>query len=308
MRKIFLFSFLLIIGCARKLPPPNPDIFPPEIEDYFTPNNYTIKIKFNENLSPKIDLTAFSILSEKETLKIKEILIENEFLTVITDKQKPLNYLLFGKVSDTTNRNLSKVKIKFKGNPNPDTLKPFIKSISISKENIKINFSEPMIDTPLYYLLSPNLPVETVWSNDKKSLTLLFKEKPKEFSSFLILPTLKDFGNNSLLNGEAVFQIFDTAIKFINLTGKVFLKESLVNNSLVILKKDEFFSLTLTKKGVFKTKIKEGKYQIISLLDSDWDFLPEFYDISEKIIEKDTTLSIFLSPIKEAKRIDEYLK
>ncbi|MEO0090714.1 MAG: hypothetical protein ABIK77_07175 [candidate division WOR-3 bacterium] len=309
IKRIFLplLSAILIITCARKLPPPNPDIFPPEIEDYSVPNNYTIKIKFNENLSSKVDLEKFSILSQKETLKIKNILVEKEFLTILTEPQKPINYTIFGEIEDLNN-NLSRWKIKFKGNPNPDTIKPFIKNITINQEKIEINFSEPIFDTNLYYLLSPSLPIETVWSQDRKSLIFLFREKPKEFCSFLILPTLKDLGGNYLVSGEAVFQIFDTTIKFINLTGKIFLQESLVNNSLVIFKKEDFISFTLTKKDIFKTKIKEGKYQIISLLDQDWDFLPEFYNIEEKIIEKDTTITIFLSPIKERKRIDEYLK
>ncbi|MEO0097925.1 MAG: hypothetical protein ABIK78_07535 [candidate division WOR-3 bacterium] len=309
-KRIFLplLSAILIITCARKLPPPNPDIFPPEIEDYSVPNNYTVKIKFNENLSPNINLKNFLIFSQRESLKIKSIFVENEFLTIITDKQKSINYLLSGKVSDTTNRNFSKIKIKFKGNPNPDTIKPFIKNITINQEEIKIDFSEPLFDTNLYYLLSPSLPVETVWSKDKKSLIFLFKEKPKEFCSFLILPTLKDLGSNYLVSGEAVFQIFDTAIKFINLAGKVLLQESLIDNSLIIFKKEDFISLNLTKKGIFKTKVKEGKYQIVSLLDTNWDFIPEYFNLEEKIIEKDTTITIFLSPIKEQKRIDEYLK
>ncbi len=309
IKKIFLFllSSLLINTCARKLPPPNPDIFPPEIEDYSIPNNYTIKIKFNENLYPKVDLEKFSILSEKESLKIKNIFVENDFLTIITDKQKSVNYFLSGEVMDLKN-NLSRWKIKFKGNPNPDTIKPFIKNITINQEEIKIDFSEPLFDTNLYYLLSPPLPVETVWSNDKKSLTFLFKEKLKEFCSFLILPTLKDLDNNYLISGEQVFQIFDTTIKFINLVGKIFLEESLVDNAIIIFKKEDFISFGLTKKGVLKTKIKEGKYQIISLLDSDWDWIPEFYSIEEKIIEKDTTITIFLFPTKERKRIDEYFK
>lgn len=304
---LLLLSFLLIIICARKLPPPNPDIFPPEIEDYFVPNNYTIKIKFNENLSPIVDLEKFFIRSEKETLKIKNIFIEKDFLTIITAEQKPVNYFLSGEVKDLKN-NTSRWKIKFKGNPNPDTIKPFIKNITVNQEEIKIDFSEFLFDTNLYYLLSPPLPVETVWSEDKKNLTFLFKEKPKEFCSFLILPTLKDLGNNYLVSSEAVFQIFDTTIKFINLMGKIFLKESLVDNALIIFKKEDFFSFVLTKKGIFKTKIKTGKYQIISLLDLDWNFIPEFYSIEEIIIEKDTTITIFLSPTKERKRIDEYFK
>ncbi|MCX7836637.1 MAG: hypothetical protein N2323_01580, partial [candidate division WOR-3 bacterium] len=273
----------------------------------FIPNNYTIKIKFNENLSSEIDLTKFFILSEKETLKIKNIFVENEFLTIITEKQRPIDYLLFGGVKDLKN-NFSSWKIKFKGNPNPDTVKPFIQNISINQKEIRINFSEPMKDTNLYYFLFPSTAIETIWNKDGKSLTFLFKEKPKEFCSFLILPTLKDLGENNLVEGKEAFEIFDTATKFINLTGKVFLKESLVNNSIIIFKKKDIFSFALTKKGVFKTKLKEGKYQIISLLDSDLDFLPEFYDITEKTIEKDTTISIFLLPVKEKKRIDEYLK
>lgn len=309
-KRIFLFLLfsVLIITCARKLPPPNPDIFSPEIEDYFIPNNYTIKIKFNENISPLIDLKNFSIFSQTETLKIKNILIENKFLTIITDKQKPINYLLLGKVSDTTNRNFSKIKIKFKGNPFPDTVKPFIKSLTATQEKIEINFSEPILDTNLYYLLSPSLPIETVWGKDKKSLLFLFKEKPKEFYSFLILPTLKDLGGNRLIKGEEIFQNFDTTIKFISLTGKVFLQESGVDNSIIILKKEDFLSFALTKKGIFKTKAKKGKYQIISLLDTDWDFIPEFLSLEEKIIEKDTIITIFLSPTKEQKGINEYLK
>lgn len=308
IKKFLLLSFLFIITCARKLPPSNPDIFPPEVEDYFVPNNYTIKIKFNENLSQNIDLKNFLIFSQEESLKIRSIFVENEILTIITDKQKSISYLLFGKVSDTTNRNFSKIKIKFKGNPFPDTIKPFVKNINVNHEKIKINFSEPLLDTNLYYLLSPSLIVETIWSKDKKSLTFLFKEKPKEFCSFVLLPTLKDWGGNNLKSGEEIFQIFDTTIKFINLTGKVFWQESLVDNSIIILKRDDFFSFALAKKGIFKTKIKKGKYQIISLLDRDWDFLPEFGGAEEKTIEKDTTILIFLLPIDKQKKIDEYLK
>lgn len=308
MKRFLLIFSLLMIECARKLPPPNPDIFPPEIEDYFIPNNYTIKIKFNENLSSQIDLKNFLIFSQIETLKIRSIFVEREFLTIITEQQKPINYLLFGRVSDTTNRNFSQIKIKFKGNPNPDTVRPFIKNITINQEKIEINFSEPILDTNLYYLLSPPLPVDTIWTKDKKSLILLFKEKPKEFCSFIILPTLKDLGGNNLLKGEDIFQIFDTTIEFINLTGKVFLKESLVNNSIIIFKKENFLSFALTKNGAFKTKIKKGKYNIIALLDKDWNLIPEFYSTEEKTIEKDTSISIFLSPIKEEKKINEYLK
>jgi len=307
MKKPFFITLLLIFGCARKLPPPNPDIFPPEIVDYFVPNNYTLKIKFNENLSPQIEKEKFIIFSSKETLKILSLFVEREFLTVITNPQKPLTYLIKGEISDLNN-NLSHFKLRFKGNPLPDTIKPFIQNITINKEAILINFSEPMVTTDLYFLSSPII-TETLWQENKKNLLLKFKEEPKEFSSFIILPTLKDLGGNNLTEGEERFQIFDTAIKFINLTGKVFLKESLANNSILIFKNrnDNSIVFSLARKGIFKTKVKKGKHQLIALLDINLDFYPDFYGEEEQEWQTDTTIAINLLPVKEPKKLDEYL-
>jgi hypothetical protein len=307
MKKISFITLLLIFSCARKLPPPNPDIFPPEIVDYFVPNNYTLKIKFNENLSPQIDKEKFIIFSSKETLKILSLFVEKEFLTIITNPQKPLTYLIKGEISDLNN-NILRFKLRFKGNPLPDTIKPFIQNIIINKEGISISFSEPLVTTDLYFFSSAII-AETIWQEDKKNLLLKFKEEPKEFSSFIILPTLKDLGGNRLTAGEERFQIFDTAIKFINLTGKVFLKESLSDNSILIFKNknDNSLSFSLAKKGIFKTKVKKGKYQLVALLDTDLDFYPDFYYQEEQEWQTDTTIFINLLPVKEPKKLDEYL-
>jgi len=308
MKKLFFIILLLIFGCAQKLPPPNPDIFPPEIVDYFVPNNYTLKIKFNENLSPQIEKEKFIIFSSKETLKILSLFVEKEFLTIITNPQKPITYWLKGEARDLNN-NLSHLKLKFKGNPLPDTVKPFIQNITINKEAVLISFSEPLVTNNLYFLAS-TIIAETIWQEDKKNLSLKFKEAPKEFSSFIILPTLKDLGGNPLAEGEEKFQIFDTAIKFINLAGKVFLKESLVENSILIFKNknDNSLAFSLTKKGNFKTKVKKGKYQLIALLDINLDFYPDFSYEAEQEWQTDTTITINLLPIKEAKKLDEYLQ
>ncbi|MEO0094053.1 MAG: Ig-like domain-containing protein [candidate division WOR-3 bacterium] len=318
-----------ILACAQKMLPPSPDRFPPKLVEVEVRNRTKINVKFNEDIDPEnIIKDSFLIIALNETLTIKEISVgrKSNVITLITEKQNPVQYSLQAIVADLAG-NWAKIRTRFYGSIVKDTIPPKILEISPKigttklKKNIKINirFSEE-IDTllPAKWILLPKTLASrftSQWQSDYKNLSLAMADSlGNDTIVYFLLPRqVFDFEGNRLSAPGFTFFTSDSMLNTKLVTGKVRSNNRPISDGLVIFAKGADSNQALAiiptdTSGAFSIQIREGIYNVIAIADTNFD---NRIDLSNKIPNFDTKAETLLIEVYSdtlKKNLDWYLQ
>jgi len=310
--------------------PPSPDRFPPRLAEIEAQNRTKLYLKFNEAIDAKtISKDNFLITaSTKETLMIKEITTgrKSDIITLITDKQSPIRYSLWAKVTDLEG-NWAQLQTRFLGSGTKDTISPRILEIkpkagaTEQKKNVRIEFRfSEEIDTMItaaWAVLPIDLKTrfQTNWQPDYRQLTFTLKDSlgGDTVVYFILLRSVLDFEGNRLLAPGFTFFTSDSVLKTKLLTGTVKYKDRPMTEGLVIFDQtqDSIKSVALAPLdsfGSFAIQIKDGIYDVKVIADTNFD---DRIDLTGKILGFNTTteqLFIEVFPDSLAKNLDWYLR
>uniref|UniRef100_A0A7C6EA54 SbsA Ig-like domain-containing protein n=1 Tax=candidate division WOR-3 bacterium TaxID=2052148 RepID=A0A7C6EA54_UNCW3 len=329
MKLRIFFLFLGFLACAQKMLPPSPDRFPPRLAEIEVLNRTKLNLKFNEEISAQsVTKDNFLIYStQNETLSVKEVMISRrgDIITLVTEKQNPIHYLIQAQVSDLAG-NRAKLRSRFLGSVKKDTIPPRIVEITPKlgstkqkKITIRLRFSEE-IDTlrPLNWAILPKSlknRFEQSWQSDYRNLDLTLPDSlgPDTIVYFTLLPTIFDFEGNRLTGPGFTFFTSDSTLNTKLVTGKIQYQNRPITQGLVIFAQvyDSLRALALTvvdSIGSFALQVREGIYEVTAVADTNYD---NRVDLSGRIKEFNTTaqeLLIEVHPDTVTFDLDWYLR
>ncbi|MEO0115372.1 MAG: Ig-like domain-containing protein [candidate division WOR-3 bacterium] len=318
-----------ILACAQKMLPPSPDRFPPKLVEVEVRNRTKINVKFNEDIDPEnIIKDSFLIIALNETLTIKEISVgrKSNVITLITEKQNPVQYSLQAIVADLAG-NWAKIRTRFYGSIVKDTIPPRIAEIlpkigaTKLKKNIRINirFSEE-IDTlfPAKWILLPKTLANrftSQWQSDYKNLSLTMSDSlgSDTIVYFVLTRQIFDFEGNRLLAAGFTFFTSDSVLNTKLVTGKVTTGNRPVTDCFILFAKTTDTNQTVAiiptdTLGTFSIQIREGIYNVIAIADTNFDHR---IDLSNKIANFNTSaetllIEVYSDTLKQ--NLDWYLR
>ncbi len=313
---------LLLASCAKKMLPPSPDRFAPHLEQIQPINRMRLDLIFDEYINTITNIQNLYITSsESETLRILNLSVKKNIVTLFSQPTKPGIYQISGSISDKFN-NFARINKKFQASLNVDTIAPKISTIypspgAVNKtKNIYLEFSfnEP-VDTSSqikYYTTSLDTSkIRLMWQNDWQKLTFGYSDSllPKTTVYFLLLPTIKDLENNQIKDYGYTFFTSDSNLSPVLLTGELFYKDQPYKNGIIIFSESDKKAFTLSDvQGIFSIRLDSLKYNITALADTNYD---NFVDLISELNNFNTTdtnqIKLELKPISEKKTIDEYL-
>lgn len=297
MKKSFLIPLLLF--CAKKLPPPSPDRFPPRVKEIRPLYNNTLLIFFNEPLdTTSLNPSNFSLTKDTQHIQIRNLAFFNEkntTLQIITASLNPEEkYTIKGFVKDK-NKNQAFFSKSFKAIAKRDTIPPEIEKISPTTMftsfpyNIRLKFSEPLdtLSSKLNFLSSiKDIYIEITKGIKEVKITVkdtIYKKTP---FSFLILPTLYDFSKNPVLRYYSFFFIADTTLPIKTVIGKIEGEAKNENIVITAFYKQHLETCAISDTtGFFKLNlIQKDSIRLICFSDTNRDLYSEFF--YDTLIEK----------------------
>lgn len=324
MRRLpFLAAAFLVLACAHKAAPPNPDRFPPHLAD-LTPVNMTrVDLIFDEPMTQK-ELTTddYSITDPQgDTLRLLAAApgADNLTISLITVKQSPVIYSLRGQASDVAG-NLTHFTRRFTGSTRSDSVAPIISSITPRpystrmRSNITVSatFSK-VLDTLTYggFLILPaslRTRFSHAWSPTLTGLQFTLPDTlgPDTTVSFILPASLKDFVGNRLAQpGFTSFTSESVPLPRV-LRGRLQFKTKPVPGGYVELIRGMPQLATVSRTdGSFSLRAESLPYAVRVFADTNRDGLVELSAAREQAALPDT-LVIQLAPDTTRTRIDSF--
>jgi hypothetical protein len=298
---------LLLPACAHKAAPPNPDRFPPSLEDLTVVNKNRVDLTFDKPMnSSGLADSDFSIVSlTGDTLPLLSIAVSSDgtMYSLLTNQQDRVLYDLKGQVHDASGNPL-RFTHRFKGSDRPDTILPTVtfSSPGLYASRIRSNvvvgfsFSKP-IDTLSFHdflVLPESLRTQfsRKWSTALTDVNFSLKDSlpPGIVVTFIIPPSFADFaGNRPLYGGFTVFTS-DSAAPPHLVKGRLASGAHPPRNGYVILRQhDRPMLATLSRgDGSFSLRADSEPYEVVAAADTNYDGRVELVCIRDSAILPDS--------------------
>ncbi|MEO0131504.1 MAG: Ig-like domain-containing protein [candidate division WOR-3 bacterium] len=317
---------LVLLGCAKKMLPPSPDRFPPQLLEIDPKTSTRLDLIFNEDIVPVIDSAhRLYITNNIDTLQIIAIITKGSRVSLYT---RPLmtntRYQIRGSFMDQAG-NAAVIKKTFRSALQPDTVDPRVTSTypkpgSVLKVfrgiYIDFTFSEPVdSQSDIHFTVSPlaKNKIKYEFSNDRHTLTFLYPDTLtyRGLIYFLLLPSITDLANNRLKNFGYTYFTTDSTLTIKTVRGKLLSQNIPVSNGIVIFERDNLKAFTITEKdGTFSCQLELGTYSVSAIADTNWDFYVDLISAKSEIAVDTTQIevpTINLFPAATKIYLNEYL-
>ena len=290
----------LILACARKMPPPSPDRFPPGIVDKGSLYRDVYYIKFNEPLdTSSINRNNF-IIEDGRGKKLPHLIsfFRNSSSILIYSRDDGDKVIIEGQVSDL-HKNVKRFRVSIKNTHLRDTIPPWILAapqgwVRRGKEGIFITFSEP-VDTTLFVLNYRSIPLLKCtykWSKGWDKLSIDFPDiEDSTLYSLYIGMEVFDMAGNRLDTFFIINPYLHPPVRF-----RVFLKNRAAISAAV---RKDFF--TVSTRDYIMVPADSLMYNFFSGYDYGNFFLMGSLEV------EDDSLSVALDSI-ERMGVEEILK
>lgn len=328
-------------GCAKKMLPPSPDRFAPNLEEIVTHNRVRLELKFDEDLDPtRISADSFAIQGpEGRSLTVKVAAAGRRTGTVElwTEPQEPVLYRITGRVADRAG-NVRSFNSRFRGSEKVDTIAPRVLRITPEpgstgrrKPTVRIEFSEPVDTTSgLSFLFVPaagDSLFRARWEPDGQAVIWHFEEGEEGGKSavsggrdsvagahtelsgiiyFVLLPGVADLEGNR--SKEPVFTYFtvDSVLPALTVKGRVASSTSW-QVALVFFYSPTSPGLAVVRSdGSFSTILAAGKYRVWAAADENGDNQAELVSPTIEFATEQESLNLHLQASEIRKPLTAY--
>ncbi|OGC39632.1 hypothetical protein A2Y85_00770 [candidate division WOR-3 bacterium RBG_13_43_14] len=272
---LFLIITFLLLYCGHKAGPISKDRLKPKLLKVTVFNRTQFQCTFSEPVDTlQINADAFVISAAAETLKI---LIAYPSLSAAeimfaTEPIQAIEYQISGYVFDTAMNKGNFIK-KFKGTNLPDTIKPSVHKYPRGKgfTAIDLIFSEAIDTTRSGFYILPKLEHGVTWLDLRRcSLDpLMDGQWMLDSVSYYLYSSDRvfDLNHNPLKNFLTIFTP-DTAYQPFFLEGKATLNDTLLNEGIAVLFRDEAIGIAIISQGIFKFEVRDSlPFQVTVLAD-----------------------------------------
>ena len=289
MKRAVLVIALLILACARKAPPPNPDRFPPHLTEIQPVNRNRVDLIFDEAIQQTgVSANDFAILTARgETLKLLTVSggMDAATLSLLTEQQAAQKYTLTGQAHDRAG-NPTRFTRNFFGSIRQDTVGPSVNSVSPRafttglRRNVTITvaFSKPIDTLTLHevWILPPALSArfKREWDAALSAVRFRLADSlgPDTTVTFILPPYIKDFVGNRL--DHAAFTAFrtDTTALPRVVQGRLEVGDKPVADGYLVLAETLPALAVLSRSdGSFSLRVRKQSYSVTALTDTNRD-------------------------------------
>jgi hypothetical protein len=339
---LLLTAFLLPVWCAKRMPPPSPDRFPPRLELVRTRGRTGLELVFDE----PVDSRAFPA----ESLRVAgpdgvELAVRGltaarggERVLVWTALQASVVYELTARVPDLAG-NVARVRARFRGSQLADTIAPRVTSVrpgpgqtGYTADEVSYEFSEPM-DTlirPQFIAIPAALETQFVPAWDPSWQRLVLRRPalrvgveveagrpgdsalvapepgsvlPIPTTYVALLPGLTDLDGNRTTRVSVTSFTRDSLLVGVPLHGRV----AGPTPALVFVLADTLIALAATdERGVFTLQVDAGSYDVVAVSDTNYDGRADFVGRISAFVPGPESLMLQLQPEPESRAVGEY--
>jgi hypothetical protein len=289
MKRVELIVVLLLLACARKAMPPNPDRFPPHLAGIDAVNQFRVDLVFDEPMrQTSLNVNDFLVSGPTgDTLKLLAVSggTDPATLTLSTVRQTVEKYIVTGAAKDAAG-NPTHFKHGFMGSARPDTIGPSLSGIqprpfsTRQRANLVLtfNFTKP-IDTltltRLWFLPSSiSSRFKPGWDPTLSAVKFTFADTlgPDTTVSVIVPPYLKDFSGNRLDHPGFTVFTSDTAALPKLVHGRLEHGDKPVPDGYVILSQAQPMLATVSRAdGSFVLRARAEPYSVLALADTNRD-------------------------------------
>jgi hypothetical protein len=289
---------VLLVACAKRLPPPNPDRFAPSFQGLNVVNQNRLDLVFDEPMSQKdMSLADFAIVTANgDTLGLLAAAFSPDGATIslLTRRQRSEKYTLTGSALDVAG-NGTRFQRRFVGSSRPDTVAPMITGIAPRnyatrvRKGVIVSFSfSKATDTMTYggvIVLPAGLEsrFDRKWSTGLDNLQFTLKDSlgPDTTVSFILLPMVRDFAGNHLRQAAYTSFTSDSLLLPRLVKGKLTFEGKPPVNGYVVLGQDAPVAATPVRSdGSFTLRARPVDYSVLAAADTNYD---GYVDLSARI-------------------------
>lgn len=333
----------VLVGCAKKMLPPSPDRFAPNLKEIVTRNRVRLELVFDEDLDPaKLSVDSFGVTSQSgQSLVVRGVAVGRRAGTVDlwTEPQEPVLYRILGRVEDRTG-NVRRFSGRFRGSDRPDTIAPRITGITPDPGSagrrrpvVRVEFSEPVDTTaePSFFFVPGKWDsvFGLSWKADWQSFALIpgegnqlagvrnntlapedtaarLRGLPPGIIYFLLPPGVQDLEGNRSREPAFTYFTADSVLNAVTVRGRV-VSDRPWKTGLVFFHSPVNSGLAVVlADGSFSTRLAAGDYKVRSVADTDGDDKAE---LSTQVIDFRTeqeSLVLRLEPETTPKPLRQY--
>lgn len=316
---------LLLLACARKAMPPNPDRFPPHLAGIEARNQFRVDLVFDEPMQQKeLSLSNFVVSGAAgDTLKLLAVSggADAATLTLSTVRQIVEKYVVTGVAKDAAG-NPTHFKRAFTGSARPDTIGPSLSSIqprafsTRQRRNLvlTLNFTKPIDTLTLTRLwILPSVlssRFKPGWDPTLSAVRFTFADSlgPDTTVSVVVPPYVKDFSGNRLDHPGFTTFTSDTAALPKLVHGRLEHGDKPVPDGYVILSQEQPMLAAVSRDdGSFTLRARQEPYAVVALADTNRDGIADLSAFFASAALPDT-LKMKLAADTTGKQVQDFFR
>jgi hypothetical protein len=311
---VVLAMLLAALSCAKKMLPPSPDRFRPNLLEVDTKTRSQVELVFDEEIDGnKLQPDSFVMTGAAgDTVKLLGVSSgrQSDRVLLWTPIQSAGLYELRGRVQDRAG-NPTRFRARFRGSTRQDTIAPRVTRITPGPATtsmkravtIRVDFSEA-VDTAgkVDYMLVPS-DLDTLftkaWSTDWQQMGLVYRDSlpVSGIVYVLIQPGVRDLEGNRSRGPAFTYFTPDTVFEAAPVRGRARHKAGLLGTGTVYFQQERTAGIApVLSDGSFSTRLKKGEYRVIAAADTNGDGVADLSSPEQGFNTDAESLDIELGP------------
>ncbi|MFO7651178.1 MAG: Ig-like domain-containing protein [bacterium] len=314
----------LVGGCAKKLPPPSPDRFPPRLERIVTRTRTQIEIEFDEPVEPAETAPDSLVLTGPDGTRLAVRGVSrgrgDSRLLVWTPALGPGVHEIRGRAVDRDG-NAIRFRGRFKASERSDTIAPRVASLDPRpgadrirvSPRLTVRFSEP-VDTTAgvpWFFVPARLDslFRRAWDKDWQSFGVGYRDSLEAgLTAHFVVPTgWRDLEGNLARSAAVTYFSTDSSPDLALVAGRVSGADSVLRGGLVYVEAEGTVAAAAVEpSGRFVLKVRPGSYRAFAVADTSGDGAADLSSPVLPFTAPAESLSLLLGPADQPLRLDAY--
>lgn len=317
-------TLVLLAACAKKLPPPSPDRFPPRLERIVTRTRTQLEIEFDEPVDPAETAPESLVLTGPggDRLPVRGVSRGrgDTRLLVWTPALGPGLYEVRGRAVDRDG-NAIRFRGRFKASERSDTIAPRVAALDPRpgadrvrfSPRVTVRFSEP-VDTTAgvpWFFVPTRLDTlfRRAWEQDWQSFAVGYRDslEPGIVAYFVVPTGWRDLENNPARSAAVTFFSADSSPELALVGGRVVSPDSVLRGGLVFVEAEATVAAAAVEpSGRFVLRVRPGSYRAFAVADTSGDGIADLASSPLSLTAPAESLELRLGPADQPLRLDAY--
>lgn len=324
---VLLVVLAVLPGCAKKLLPPSPDRFAPQLQEVVTRNRVRLELAFDEDIdAQRLAADSFRVTGpdgDRLGLRGAGRGRSGDRVELWTLPQEDQVYELTGVVWDRAG-NPGRLRARFRGSVRADTIPPRVRSVvpepgseGQRRVAVRVSFTEPVDTTgELSWMVIPSrydTLFARAWQEDWQEVEFAMRDTLAngEVLYFLLQPGVRDLEGNR--NRDPAFTYFtqDSLLEGDVVYGRATWQEGMLGTGTVLFHGPGAERMTsavapVLSDGSFSVRVAPGGYEIQAVVDTNLDGLTDLASPLTGFNTEAESIEVRLLPESLPRSIDGY--